>query len=139
MPMGLMSWEVLELRVRPGALSFSSPHQPALAVICCIPVSESPTISEPPSFSRPLGFSRLCLSACVSASPPVSPCLLSSLTLSRWPLSPVGAPAALAPSQPGCFYACPLQMSAHEGSFCLSGSQRHPNPSNSAWQTGGAQ
>jgi len=33
------SWEVLELRVRPGALSFSSPHQPALAVICCISVS----------------------------------------------------------------------------------------------------
>lgn len=33
------SWEVLELRVRPGALSFSSLHQPALAVICCISVS----------------------------------------------------------------------------------------------------
>lgn len=120
-PRGLMSWEVLELRVRPGALSFSSPHQPALAVICCISVSlcVSHYLRASVFLGSPRLLPPLSLCVCLCLSPSVSPCFLSSLTLSRWPLSPVGAPAALVPSQPVSIRAPCRCQPARAVSVCL--------------------
>ena len=120
-----------ELQLPPPASS--GLHQLHLGVSLCLPLSLSLCVYRVPSAS-PASVSlrvSLPLPLSLSVSLVVSD-LVSVASLSRrFPCGPGPISA--------CFYACPLQMSACEGSFCLSGSQRCPNPSNSAWQTGGAQ
>lgn len=101
-----------ELQLPPPASS--GRHLLHLGISLCLPLSPSLRVSRVPSASPASVSLRVSLPL-----PLVSPCFLSSLTLSRWRLSPVGAPAALVPSQPVSMRAPCRCQPARAVSVCL--------------------